>query len=108
MYKNKKYLRHNWLRFAVTYLVTGFFILSVDYVFNNVFEQRHRDRFNILLGKNVDDRGIGYNTAQSVITIGSGGVNGKGFRQGDRTQGDVVPEQQTDYIFSTVAKNGAF
>lgn len=108
IYKNKNYFRYNWLRFALIYLFTGLFIVSVDYVFNNVFEQRHRDRFNILLGKDVDDQGIGYNTAQSVITIGSGGMTGKGFLQGDRTQGDFVPEQQTDYIFSTVGEEWGF
>ena len=107
-YKNRNYFRHNWIRFAMIYLFTGLFIVSVDYVFNNVFEQRHRDRFNILLGKDVDDQGIGYNTAQSVITIGSGGLAGKRFLQGDRTQGDFVPEQQTDYIFSTVGEEWGF
>jgi protein-export SecD/SecF family membrane protein len=108
IYKNKKYLRHNWMRFVAIYFFTSVFIISVDYVFNNVFEQRHRDRFNILLGKDVDTQGIGYNTAQSVITIGSGGISGKGFLQGDRTQGDFVPEQQTDYIFSTVGEEWGF
>jgi len=108
IYKIKNYFRYNWIRFALIYLFTGLFIVSVDYVFNNVFEQRHRDRFNILLGKDVDDQGIGYNTAQSVITIGSGGMTGKGFLQGDRTQGDFVPEQQTDYIFSTVGEEWGF
>jgi rod shape determining protein RodA len=107
-YKHKNYFRHNWMRFALIYLFTGLFVISSDYVFNNVFEQRHRDRFNILLGKDVDDQGIGYNTAQSVITIGSGGATGKGFLQGDRTQGDFVPEQQTDYIFSTVGEEWGF
>ena len=90
------------------YLLTMVISLSVNFVFENVFEQRHRDRFNILLGKDVDDQGIGYNTAQSVITIGSGGLAGKGFLQGDRTQGDFVPEQQTDYIFSTVGEEWGF
>ncbi len=107
-YKSRNYFRHNWMRFALIYLFTGLFIVSADFVFNNVFEQRHRDRFNILLGKDVDDQGIGYNTAQSVITIGSGGLAGKGFLQGDRTQGDFVPEQQTDYIFSTVGEEWGF
>lgn len=108
IYKNKNYFRHNWMQFALIYLFTSLFIVSVDYVFNNVFEQRHRDRFNILLGKDVDTQGIGYNTAQSVITIGSGGLSGKGFLQGDRTQGDFVPEQQTDYIFSTIGEEWGF
>ncbi len=107
-HKNKNFMRKNWMSFLLVYLFTGLFIFSVDYVFNNVFEQRHRDRFNILLGKDVDDQGIGYNTAQSVITISSGGFNGKGFLQGDRTQGDFVPEQQTDYIFSAVGEEWGF
>ncbi|MCK5637938.1 MAG: rod shape-determining protein RodA [Flavobacteriaceae bacterium] len=107
-YKNKNFLRKNWFKFLLLYFFTGLFIFSVDYVFNNVFEQRHRDRFNILLGKDIDDQGIGYNTAQSVITISSGGFKGKGFLQGDRTQGDFVPEQQTDYIFSTIGEEWGF
>ena len=107
-HKNKKFIRNNWMNFLLVYLFTGLFIFSVDYVFNNIFEQRHRDRFNILLGKDVDDQGIGYNTAQSVITISSGGFSGKGFLQGDRTQGDFVPEQQTDYIFSAVGEEWGF
>ena len=108
IYKNKNYFRHNWIYFAMIYVFTGLFIVSVDYVFNSVFEQRHRDRFNIILGKEADMQGIGYNTAQSVITIGSGGISGKGFLQGDRTQGDFVPEQQTDYIFSTIGEEWGF
>lgn len=107
-FKNKKFIRHNWMSFILIYFFTALFILSVDFVFNNVFEQRHRDRFNIVLGKDVDDQGIGYNTAQSVITISSGGLKGKGFLQGDRTQGDFVPEQQTDYIYSTVGEEWGF
>lgn len=107
-YKNKKFIRHNWINFILIYFFTALFIFSVDFVFNNVFEQRHRDRFNIVLGKDVDDQGIGYNTAQSVITISSGGIKGKGFLQGDRTQGDFVPEQQTDYIYSTVGEEWGF
>jgi len=107
-HKNKKFLRNNWLRFILVYFITGLFIISVDYVFNNVFEQRHRDRFDILLGKTADTQGIGYNTAQSVTTIGSGGLSGKGFLQGDRTQGNFVPEQQTDYIYSVVGEEWGF
>lgn len=107
-FSNKQVLRGNWIRFLVIYLFAGLFIFSVDYVYNNVFEQRHRDRFDIVLGKISDSKGIGYNTAQSVKTIGSGGLTGKGFLQGDRTQGDFVPEQHTDYIFSTIGEEWGF
>ena len=106
--KNKRFLLKSWMNFLAIYIFTGLFIYSVDYVFNNIFEQRHRDRFNILLGKAADTQGIGYNTDQSVITISSGGLTGKGFLQGDRTQGNFVPEQQTDYIYSTVGEEWGF
>lgn len=81
---------------------------SVDYIFENVFEQRHRDRFNIVLGKEVDNRGIGYNTNQSEIAIGSGSWFGKGWTEGTQTKGNFVPEQDTDYIFSTVGEEWGF
>src|SRR5690606_17894009 len=63
---------------------------SVDYIFENIFEQRHRDRFNIVLGKEVDSRGIGYNTNQSEIAIGSGSWFGKGWTEGTQTKGNFV------------------
>ena len=88
-------------------LITGF-ILSVDYVFDNIFKQHHRDRFNILLGKTVDLKGVGYNTNQSEIAIGSGGWMGKGFLEGTQTKGGFVPEQHTDYIFTTVGEEWGF
>ncbi len=88
-------------------LISGF-VLSVNYVFENVFKQHHRDRFNILLGKTVDMKGIGYNTNQSEIAIGSGGWLGKGFLEGTQTKGGFVPEQHTDYIFTTVGEEWGF
>ena len=84
------------------------FSLSVNYIYNNVFEQRHRDRFNIVLGKETDTKGIGYNTNQSEIAIGSGGWTGKGWTEGTQTKGNFVPEQHTDYIFSTVGEEWGF
>lgn len=81
---------------------------SVDYIFENIFEQRHRDRFNIVLGQEVDNRGIGYNTNQSEIAIGSGSWFGKGWTEGTQTKGGFVPEQHTDYIFSTVGEEWGF
>ena len=72
------------------------------------FEQHHRDRFDILLGKSTDTKKIGYNTNQSIQAISSGGFSGKGFLQGDRTQGKFVPEQDTDYIFSAVGEEWGF
>ncbi len=93
---------------AILFILISGFVLSVNYVFENVFKQHHRDRFNILLGKTVDLKGIGYNTNQSEIAIGSGGWFGKGFLEGTQTKGGFVPEQHTDYIFTTVGEEWGF
>jgi rod shape determining protein RodA len=93
---------------SIVFVLVSGFVLSVNYVFENVFKQHHRDRFNILLGKTVDLKGIGYNTNQSEIAIGSGGWLGKGFLEGTQTKGGFVPEQHTDYIFTTVGEEWGF
>lgn len=89
--------------------------LSVNFVFNEIFEQRHRDRFSLWLGLEKDPikleqikKTIGYNTYQSEKAIESGGFLGKGFLEGTRTKGDFVPEQHTDYIFSSVGEEWGF
>ena len=84
------------------------FILCVDFIFNEVFEQRHRDRFDIVLGIKEDNRGIGYNTNQSQLAFKSGGFFGEGFLKGTQTKGDFVPEQHSDYIFATIGEEWGF
>ena len=98
----------NWVLSAIIFVMIGGFVFSVDYVFVNIFKQHHRDRFNIILGKEVDMKGIGYNTNQSEIAIGSGGWFGKGYLEGTQTKGGFVPEQHTDYIFTTVGEEWGF
>lgn len=97
------------------FIIAIVFSLSVNFVFNNVFEQRHRDRFSLWLRLEKDPvkleeikKTIGYNTYQSEKAIESGGFFGKGFMEGTRTKGDFVPEQHTDYIFSTVGEEWGF
>jgi rod shape determining protein RodA len=60
------------------------------------------------LGKVEDSRAAGYQTAQSLIAIGSGGFSGKGFLQGTQTKFNFVPAQSTDYIFCTVGEEWGF
>ncbi len=50
----------------------------------------------------------GYNLLYSKTAIGSGGMTGKGYKQGSVTQGKFVPEQETDYIFCTVGEEWGF
>ena len=84
------------------------FILCVDFIFNNIFEQRHRDRFNVVLGLDDDLKGIGYNTNQSQLAFKSGGILGEGFLKGSQTKGDFIPEQHSDYIFATIGEEWGF
>lgn len=106
--RNKGYLKFNWHKVVGIYTILALFIFSTSYTYDNLFEQHHRDRFDILLGISKDTKKIGYNTQQSVLAISSGGLSGKGFLQGDRTQGKFVPEQDTDYIFSAVGEEWGF
>lgn len=100
---------------AALFAASLLFSLSVRFVFENVFEQRHRDRFSLWLRLEKDPnkleeirKTIGYNTYQSEKAIESGGLWGKGFLEGTRTKGDFVPEQHSDYIFTTVGEEWGF
>jgi rod shape determining protein RodA len=104
----KRFLRFNWHKILGVYLIVGVFIFGTGYTYKNILPDHQKDRFDILLGKKVDNKGIGYNSHQSELTISSGGFTGKGFLKGDLTQGDFVPEQHTDYIFSTVGEEWGF
>lgn len=84
------------------------FIIFVDIIYNNIFEQRHRDRFEVVLGITEDNRGIGYNTNQSQLAFKSGGLSGEGFLNGSQTKGNFVPEQHSDYIFATIGEEWGF
>ena len=84
------------------------FILCVDFIFNEVFEQRHRDRFDIVLGIKEDNRGIGYNTNQSQLAFKSGGFFGEGFLK-ELKQKEILFLNNTVIIFlQLLEKNGGF
>ncbi|HBH82738.1 MAG: hypothetical protein A2X05_16040 [Bacteroidetes bacterium GWE2_41_25] len=84
------------------------FINSVDYTFNNALPEHQRDRINILLGIKSDPQGTGYNVNQSIISIGSGGMTGKGYLQGTQTKFKFVPKQSSDFIFCTIGEEWGF
>lgn len=84
------------------------YVSSIDYVFENVMQAHQRTRINVLLGKEVDLKGAGYNVQQSLIAIGSGGPLGKGFLEGTQNKFRFVPEQSTDFIFCTIGEEFGF
>ena len=102
--KNKKAI----ITIAVFLVLTTSFIFTVDYAFNHILEDHQRVRINVLLGKEIDLHGAGYNVNQSKIAIGSGGFWGKGYLQGTQTKYNFVPEQSTDFIFCTVGEEWGF
>ncbi len=90
------------------FLLSAGFSFGVDYAFENILEPHQQTRINVLLGKEIDNRGAGYNVHQSKIAIGSGGLMGKGFLEGTQTKFNFVPEQSTDFIFCTVGEEWGF
>ena len=100
--------RFNWLTIVLIYSLSSIFIFSADYAYNHILKKHQRDRFEVLLGRTSDTQQIGYNSTQSLQTISSGKFWGKGYLEGDKTQGNFVPEQDTDYIFSVVGEEWGF
>jgi rod shape determining protein RodA len=96
----------------------------VPYIFNNVLECYQSTRIYAMVGKEYDcslnkksQRKFGekaarkpddYNVRQSKIAIGSGGLAGKGFLKGTQTRGKYVPEQHTDFIFTSLGEAFGF
>ena len=67
-----------------------------------------RERLLVFVNPNMDPLGSGYTIIQSRISIGSGGLFGKGWLQGTQSQLNFLPERHTDFIFSVVAEEGGF
>lgn len=88
---------------------------GVKYFYDNILPFHQKDRITIWLSLEKDPvklermkKTIAYNLNESEKAIASGGLRGKGFLQGTRTTGKFVPEQHTDYIFSTVGEEWGF
>ncbi|MFI8851962.1 rod shape-determining protein RodA [Streptomyces sp. 891-h] len=66
------------------------------------------NRFAAFANPALDPAGVGYNTNQARIAIGSGGLTGKGLFEGTQTTGQFVPEQQTDFVFTVAGEELGF
>ncbi len=97
-----------------TITLIGLLILSIGLTYSvekgveNFLGEHQKARINVLLGKTLDLKGVGYNVNQSKIAIGSGGFFGKGYLNGTQTKYNFVPEQSTDFIFCTVGEEWGF
>jgi rod shape determining protein RodA len=73
-----------------------------------VLDEYQINRFAAFANPELDPAGVGYNTNQARIAIGSGGLTGSGLFQGSQTTGQFVPEQQTDFIFTVAGEELGF
>ena len=71
-------------------------------------EDYQRQRVLTFMDPMADPKGAGYHTIQSMITVGSGGLTGKGYMQGTQTYLSYLPEHHTDFIFSLLAEEWGF
>ncbi len=95
----------------LTPIIVGISIFSwgSNYLFDTVLKPHQQDRINVWLRpEKCDPRGSLYNILQSKRAIGSGGFMGKGFLQGEMTKLNYVPEQSTDFIFTTIGEEQGF
>lgn len=72
------------------------------------FEPYQQRRVQTLIDPWADPLGAGYQVIQSMIAIGSGGAQGKGWGQGSQSQGDFIPDRHTDFIFSVFSEEMGF
>jgi len=98
-------------------ILIGCIILSsgIKFFYQSILQPHQQDRISLWLRLEKDPEKLekmkktfAYNLNESEKAISSGGVTGKGFLEGTRTTGKFVPEQHTDYIFSTVGEEWGF
>ncbi|TYA74865.1 rod shape-determining protein RodA [Seonamhaeicola marinus] len=109
-------------RKKITYLQSAAILIAavlLSFLIKHIYDYRlpehQKNRITIWLSLEKDPvklekmkRTIAYNLHESEKAITSGGFSGKGFMEGTRTTGKFVPEQHTDYIFSTVGEEWGF
>ena len=103
------------LQYIIVLLVCVSFSYGVKLFYQHGLKIHQQNRISLWLRLEKDPTKLermkkaeAYNLIQSEQAISSGGVSGKGFLQGTRTTGKFVPEQHTDYIFSTVGEEWGF
>ncbi len=129
LYPNQRYKRKGRLLVIVVSIAIfciAFKLFALTTVFDKVLKPHHSARVYALFGLNYEPKDpvriaelkkreaekgkkdVTYNVKQSKIAIGSGGFLGKGFLNGVSTQGDFVPAQHTDFIFTAIAESFGF
>lgn len=113
LYKKKKSRR--FMNSSMIFLFCIFISFLTDYSYKNILKTHQRNYISVWLNLEKDPikikqmkRTILYNLNESEKAISSGGFTGKGYLEGTRTIGNFVPEQHSDYIFSTIGEEWGF
>ena len=93
-------------RYIAILAASSLVLVPLAYFF--VFEPYQQRRVQTLFDPWSDPLGAGYQVIQSMIAIGSGGAQGKGWGQGSQSQGDFIPDRHTDFIFSVFSEEMGF
>jgi rod shape determining protein RodA len=103
----KNFRIFNVMAFAL--VMCSLFSYGTNFLFDNVVKPHQQERINVWLRpERCDPRGSLYNIIQSKLAIGSGGIAGKGFLHGTMTKLNYVPEQSTDFIFTSIGEEQGF
>ncbi len=95
----------SWKLVAAVLLLTG---ALIPLLWVRVLHDYQRDRILTLFDPSTDPLGSGYHSIQSMIAVGSGGLQGKGWLVGTQSRLDFIPERSTDFIFAVYAEEFGF
>jgi len=87
-------------------VLVGMITVSVGWFF--MLHDYQKERLLTFLNPQSDPLGAGYNVTQSIVAIGSGGIFGRGLGLGTQSQLNFLPEQETDFIFASIAEELGF
>ena len=94
------------LKFLAVLAVVGVLLSPVAWTYG--LEDYQRTRIASFLDPDQDPRGAGYQQIQARVTVGSGGLTGKGYLQGTQSQYNFLPVAHNDFIFSVLAEEQGF
>ncbi len=93
-------------------IVAAFGVMTLSYKnvgpFGRMLATYQKARIAVFLNPSLDPYGRGYNIKQAQITVGSGGIIGKGLGKGSQSQLQFLPEAHTDFIFAGIAESYGF
>jgi rod shape determining protein RodA len=106
VYLGVAYLAGLRLRLLAVFMIIA--ALTAPIAWHYALKDYQKQRIQTFLDPEQDPRGAGYQTIQARITVGSGGLTGKGFRQGTQGQFKFLPVAHNDFIFSVLAEEQGF